>query len=118
VLAQGGTISVQVLDEFAAVASRQLGLSYPEIREGLEPVRAVCAVEPLALETHDLGLHIAERYGFSLYDAPIIAAALRVGCRTLYSEDRQDGPSIDGRRVVRNPFAARPSEAGTTDPGP
>ena len=106
-LAQGGTISAQVLNEFAAVASRQLGLSYPEIREGLGPVRAVCAVEPITPETHDLGLQIAERYGFSLYDALIVAAALRAGCRTLYSEDRQDGPFIDGRRVVRNPFAAR-----------
>ena len=118
VLARGGTISVQVLNEFASVASRKLGLSYPEIREVLEPVRAVCAVEPIALETHDLGLQIAERYGFSLYDALIVAAALRAGCRTLYSEDLQDGQSIDGRLVVHNPFAARPSEAGTPDPGP
>ena len=31
-LAQGGVISVQILNEFAAVASRKLGLSYPEIR--------------------------------------------------------------------------------------
>lgn len=61
VLAQGGLLSVQVLNEFAAVAARQLGLSYPEIREVLEPVRAVCDVVPLTLETHDLGLQIAER---------------------------------------------------------
>ena len=117
-LAQGGTISAQVLNEFAAVASRQLGLSYAEIREGLEPVRAVCAVEPLALETHDLGLHIAERYGFSIYDSLIVAAALLAGGGTLYSEDWPDGQAIDGGRVIRNPFATRPSEAGTPDPGP
>jgi predicted nucleic acid-binding protein len=64
VLARGGTISVQVLNEFAAVASRKLGLSYPEIREVLEPIRAVCTIEPLTLETHDIGLHIAEGTGF------------------------------------------------------
>lgn len=56
VLAQGGTISVQVLNEFAAVAARKLGFSYPEIREVLEPIRAVCAVVPLTLETHDRGV--------------------------------------------------------------
>ena len=105
VLAQGGTISVQVLNEFAAVAARKLGLSYVEIREVLEPVRAVCAVEPLTLKTHDLGLHLAERYGFSVYDALIVAAALLAGCRTLYTEDLQDGQSIEGRLTVRNPFA-------------
>lgn len=56
VLARGGTIGVQVLNEFAAVASRKLGLSYAVIREVLEPVRAVCAVEPITPDTHDLGL--------------------------------------------------------------
>lgn len=81
-------------------------------------MRAVCAIVPLALETHDLGLQIAERYGFSIYDALIVAAALRAGCRTLYSEDLQDGQTIDGRLVVRNPFATRPSETGMPDPGP
>jgi predicted nucleic acid-binding protein len=40
VLAWGGTISVQVLNEFAAVASRKLGLSYAEIREVLESAAA------------------------------------------------------------------------------
>ncbi len=111
VLAQGGTISVQVLNEFAAVATRKLGLSYSEIREVLEPIRAVCAVVPLALETHELGLHIAERYRFSIYDALIVAAALLAGCGTLYSEDLQDGQSIDGRLVVRNPFTMRGDDA-------
>ncbi len=95
-----------VLDEFAAVAARQPGLALVEIREVREPVRAVCAVEPLALATHDLGLHRAERYGFSGYDALMVAAARWAGCRTPYSEDRPDGQTLDGRRTVRNPFAA------------
>lgn len=104
-LARRGTVSVQVLNEFAAVASRKLGLTYPEIREVLEPIRAVCAVAPVTLETHDLGVDIAVRYGFSIYDALIVAAALLADCETLYSEDWQDGQRIDGRLVIRNPFA-------------
>lgn len=103
-LANGGIISVQVLNEFAAVASRKLGLSYPEIREILQTVREVCTVNPLTLEIHDLGLHVAERYGFSLYDALIVAAALLAQCGTLYSEDLQDGQVIDSRLIIRNPF--------------
>lgn len=101
-LAKGGIISVQVLNEFAAVASRKLGLSYPEIREILQTVREVCTVNPLTLEIHDLGLHVAERCGFSLYDALIVAAALLAQCGTLYSEDLQDGQTIDGRLIIRN----------------
>jgi predicted nucleic acid-binding protein len=42
----GGVISVQVLNEFASVASRKLGLQFTEIREILTTVRAVCSVEP------------------------------------------------------------------------
>jgi len=106
VLAQGGVISVQVLNEFASVGLRKHRLSYPEIRETLDTFRAFCKVEPLTVDIHDQGLTIAERYGFSLYDALIVAAALKAGCVTLYSEDMQDGQTIEGRLVIRNPFAS------------
>ncbi len=103
-LARGGVISVQVLNEFAAVASRKLGLSYLEIRDVLEPIRLLCRIDSMLIETHDSGLRVAERYGFSLYDSLIVAAALIAGCDTLYSEDMQDGQIIDGHLVIRNPF--------------
>jgi len=44
-VAAGGIISVQVLNEFASVASRKFGMSWPEIREVLETIRAVCRVD-------------------------------------------------------------------------
>jgi len=47
--ASGGVISVQVLKEFASVASRKLGLAWPEIREILDTVHAVCRTEPLTV---------------------------------------------------------------------
>lgn len=106
-LAAGGTISVQVLNEFAAVALRKLRMSWPEIREALAQVRAVCAVEPLSVETHDQATKIGERYGLSVYDALIVAAALLAGCKTLYSEDMQDGQIIERKLTIRNPFAVR-----------
>ena len=105
VLAKGGIISVQILNEFSSVASRKLGLSYPEIRDVLTTIRRVCTVESMTLQTHELGLQIAERYGFSVYDSLIIAAALIAECGTLYSEDLQNGQVIDGRLVIQNPFA-------------
>ena len=103
-LVNRGIISVQVLNEFVAVASRKLGLSYPEIREVLEPVRAACAIEPITLKTHELGLKIAERYQFSIYDAIIVSAALLANCATLYSEDLQDRQVIEGQLTIENPF--------------
>ena len=104
-LALGGTISVQVLNEFAAVASRKLRMSWTEIREVLAQVRAVCAVEPLTLETHERALRIAVRYRLSIYDALIVAAALLAKCQTLHSEDMQDGQLVERQLTIRNPFA-------------
>lgn len=103
-LAIGGTISVQVLNEFVAVASRKLRMSWTEIRDVLTPIRSVCTIEPVSIETHDRSLRIAERYGMSIYDALIVSAALLANCKTLYSEDMQNGQIIDRQLTIRNPF--------------
>ncbi len=104
-LAAGGTLSVQVLNEFVAVARREFDKSWEEIRRALDILRVFCpAPVPLTAETHQRGLYIAERYGYSIFDSLIIAAALHVGASTLYSEDMQDGHAIDGL-TIRNPFA-------------
>lgn len=103
-LAIGGTINVQVLNEFVSVASRKLRMSWIEIREVLAQVRAVCAVEPMTIETHERALRIAERYGMSIYDALIVSAALLANCKTLHSEDMQDGQVIERQLTIRNPF--------------
>jgi predicted nucleic acid-binding protein len=105
-LAIGGTISVQVLNEFAAVASRKLRMSWIEIREVLAQVRAVCAVEPMTIETHEQALRIAERYGLSIYDALIVSAALLANCKTLHSEDMHDGQVVERQLTIRNPFTS------------
>ncbi len=103
-LAIGGTISVRVLNEFVAVASRKLRMSWIEIREVLAQVRAVCAIEPVTVETHERALRLAERYGMSIYDALIVSAALLANCKTLHSEDMQDGQVIERQLTIRNPF--------------
>ena len=102
-LAMGGTISVQVLNEFASAANRKLKMKWPEIREVLTTVRAVCDVVPVTVEVHEKGLAIAERYGVSFYDSLILAAAQEAKCRIVYSEDMQDGQKFRDV-VVRNPF--------------
>lgn len=103
-LASGATVGVQVLNEFAAVAVRKLGMTLAEVREALGPIVAVCTIAPLTLPVHQRGLQIAERYGFSLYDALIVAAALESGCSTLYTEDLQHAQVIEQALTIRNPF--------------
>ena len=103
-LAERGTISVQVLNEFAVVALRKLRMPLKDVQEILGTIRALCDVEPVTLATHDRGLAINERYGFSLYDSMIVASALIVGGKVLYAEDLQHGQVIDAQLRVVNPF--------------
>ena len=102
-LKAGGVVSVQVLNEFASVSSRKYKLAWPEVREALAAIRAGCEVIPLTVEIHETGLAIAERYGFSFYDSLILGAAAQAKCRTVYSEDMQDGQVVQGI-TIRNPF--------------
>lgn len=101
----GGVISVQILNEFANVATRKFAMKYPEVREMLSAVRTFCAVVPLTLETHELGLALAERYRFRIFDGVVVATALLTRCTTLYTEDLQHGQKIEGL-TIRNPFSA------------
>jgi predicted nucleic acid-binding protein len=109
-IALGGTISVQVLNEFVAVLSRKLRMPWSEIRAVLAQIRAICAIESITIKTHEQAVHISERYGLSIYDALIVSAALLAGCRTLYSEDMQSGQVIEGQLTIKNPFES--SNAG------
>jgi predicted nucleic acid-binding protein len=104
IVAKGGTISVQVLNEFASTAIRKLGLSWPETNEALEAVRANCSVVLLTVQTHDLGRDLAMRHGFSVYDAMIVSAALLAGAEVLYSEDLQHGLRVERKLTIQNPF--------------
>lgn len=107
VVAAGGTISVQVLNELTNVARRKMRMPWPDIRVFLGALRGVLTVHPLTVETHDTGLALAERYGLSTYDAMIAASALHAGCDTLWSEDMQDDLVLGGGLRVANPFRAR-----------
>jgi predicted nucleic acid-binding protein len=107
VLRDGGAISVQVLNEIANVARRKMGMSWQETRGLLSSLRGLLTVHPLTIETHELGLALAERHQLAIYDALIAASALLAGCDRLWSEDMQDGMAIDRRLRIVNPFRER-----------
>ena len=104
-LAQGPRISVQVLNEAMVNCRRKAGMSWEETGAFLAAVQALCPVEDLTLQTHETGRALAERYGFSVYDAMIVAAALLAGCTVLHTEDMQDGLLVEEHLRLANPFA-------------
>jgi predicted nucleic acid-binding protein len=104
-IAEGGRVSVQVLNEFAAVARREGKMSWGEVQLGLETIKILCPDPlPITLDTHQDALAIAEKYGYGIYDGLIVASALEAKCTIVYSEDMQDGQVIDGKLTIRNPF--------------
>ena len=104
-LASGAIVSVQSLNEFVSVARRKLGMSWKEVKEFVDLICILCPDPvPISLDTHRGALAIAEKYGYSIYDALVASAALEAGCKTLYSEDLQDGQIINRQLTIRNPF--------------
>lgn len=105
VLAEGGLISVQVLNEITTVCRRKAGMSWDEIRDFLGLIRECLTIVALSEAIHDTGRAIAERYQISVYDALIVASALVNDCERLLSEDMQHGLVIEGRLRIENPFS-------------
>lgn len=102
-LARGGVVSVQVLNEVARVARGRMRKKWSEVHEIVAGVRAKCAVAPMTIEIHELGLACAERYQLNIFDSMSVATALLAGCTTLYSEDMHDGLVIDAL-TIRSPY--------------
>ena len=103
ILANGGVVSVQVLNEVVSVCRRKLKLSWDEIDGLLLALKANLQIVPLTITTHDLAIKLCKQYQLSFYDAHICAAALIAQSEELISEELQDGLNIDGL-LIHNPF--------------
>ena len=106
VIAAGGMINIQVLNETVSVARRKMRMPWSEIRDILTSVRSLLDVRPLTITTHAMGLDLSIQHNLSIYDSMIVAAALEADCDVLWSEDMQHGMIFAGRLRVANPFAA------------
>ncbi|SRR6266568_2704329 len=101
-----GIVSYQVVQEFFNVAFKKF-LKPMSAKEAhayfasvFRPLLGVMFSPALLLR----GLGIREKHAIPWYDALIVAAAIESGCKTLYTEDLQDGREIDGVKI-QNPFS-------------
>lgn len=96
-------VSLQVLQEYFAAATRKLGVA-PEVAQ--RKVEILARAHVVRFEPADviaaIELHRLTRASF--WDALIVHAARSAGVQVLYSEDLQSGAVIGGVRVV-DPFA-------------
>jgi predicted nucleic acid-binding protein len=103
-LADGGVVGVQVLNEFASVARAKLAMSWAEVQEAIDSIVVLCpSPRPLSFQTHKRALEISMRYRLSIWDGLIVAAASEAGCSRLLTEDMQHGQVIEGLRI-EDPF--------------
>ncbi len=97
-----GVLSLQVFQEYFAVATKKLKIPADGARQRIELLSRLDVVI-LAVEDILAAIDLHRLHGFSIWDALVIRAALNAGCRVLYSEDLQEGRRIDGLEIV-NPF--------------
>ncbi len=103
-----GRLSWQVLEEYYITATRKL--EPPRDPDAArEELWALRAWRPIGtrFSTLESAWSAQDRYGLSWWDALIVAAALESGCRTLLTEDLQNGQRIDGLQIV-DPFLNDP----------
>jgi predicted nucleic acid-binding protein len=99
----GGGLSVQVQAEFYVNATGKFKLPHEKVVGILESLDSY-PVLALTEAVFWAALQIKGRYQLSYWDSAILAAALELGCHTVYSEDLNHGQSYAGVRVI-NPFA-------------
>lgn len=98
----GVGLSVQVLAEFYVNAVAKLKLPEDQVAKVLRSLGGY-PVLPITEAVFWSAIAIRKRYRISYWDGAIIAAAAKLGCLTVYSEDLSHGQIYAGVAVV-NPF--------------
>ena len=102
-----GAVSIQVLQEYFVTATKKLGMEATLARRKVELIAELDIVVP---EVEDVltAIDLHRLHRFSFWDALLVRAAKRSGCRVLLTEDLQHLREVDGVKIV-DPF--RPREA-------
>lgn len=94
--------SLQVLNEFANVSLKKLGMTEDEVRQYIEAFQSIRIVFQQSGWTVR-ALEIRRQYGLQFYDSLLLAAAAAAGCDEFWTEDLNDGQMYCGIKAV-NPF--------------
>ena len=105
-VADGGIICVQSLNEFTDVSRRKLKKKWSEIESDIDALLTTCSVyEAVTANVQATARSLADRHRLRIFDAMLVATALEARCDTFVSEDLHAGMIFDGRLTVSNPFA-------------
>lgn len=100
-----GVLSLQVLQEFFAAATRKLGMSSEDAgRRVVQYSRFDVVILGAADLVAAIDLH--RLHHLSIGDALVVRAALNGACATLHTEDMQSGRVVESL-TLRDPFQGR-----------
>jgi predicted nucleic acid-binding protein len=102
---QAAVVPVQVLGELFNVLVRKGGRSRSDARDALLSWRDTFPVVETSPEVMLAAADLATDHQLGIWDAVVLPAASKSGCRLLLSEDLQEGFTWAGVTVV-NPFAS------------
>jgi len=97
-------IPVQALGELFTVLTRKAGRSRGEARDALMTWRDAFPLVETSAEVMLTAADLASDHQLGIWDAVIMSAASKAGCRLLLSEDMAEGFTWGGVSVA-NPFA-------------
>jgi predicted nucleic acid-binding protein len=97
-------LNSQVLVEVINVARRKFGYTKENCLNFWIDLHKFCEIVPISKTTTQLTSELVQKYNFQIFDALIVASALEAGCKTLYSEDLQNGQMIENQLAILNPF--------------
>ena len=105
-----GRLSYQVIQEYYVTLTSKLDPPR-STEDAREDVAALGAWRPTSIDQRTIegAWEIQDRYGYSWWDALIVAAALQSGCRYLLTEDLQTGQGIETMTII-SPFADEPEK--------
>lgn len=99
-----GTVSTQVINEVCSVLLRQATFTEEQIKRVIQSFyQRVSVIQPnidILMSASDL----RTQYNLSFWDGLIIASALAVNAKILYSENMQNNLVINERLTIINPF--------------
>jgi predicted nucleic acid-binding protein len=99
-----GCLSIQVLQEFYVnVTQKVVKPLVPDVAAQIVADLAAWHVHQPGVEDVLDAIRLQERYQTSFWDAMIIASAIQLGCRTVWSEDLNAGQDYDSVTVA-SPF--------------
>jgi len=104
-------ISTQVINEVCANLLKKTSSSEMELQELISTFYKKYVVIDINQKIMLKSSELRKQYNFSFWDSLIVACALHINLKRLYSEDMQNGLVVEETLKIINPFASEAKQA-------